>query len=460
MNEHNDDFLFDEESEEVVRRYEQSMQSPDNGYFDVDELETIVDYYLNCGKPTESSKVIDMGLRLHPGNTTLQLKRAKVYLASGETRKALLLLDRINTSGNTEAQLLRGEIFLRMRRLNDADTIFQEMFKADQDDMNTLCLDIAHIYIANTNFQKALEYLEKGLAATPDDTDLMQEAAFCYEQTERADEAIAYYNRIIDKDPYSSETWFNLGLLYFNEADYNNALDAFDYVTVIDENDFGGWLQKGNTLFHLNRFAESLKCYRLCEGKVGYPDILHVFMGECYEKMEEYNNAKLCYQEALRLNDTNVDAWTGLGICDLELDAPSESIHYLQQAIAIDSMNSETWVYLAEAFVNTNQFDKAMEAYRKSLQLEHEQPDTWLALGNLYIDMGQYQTALDCYLLAYSQDQSLEDIRLFLAIARYKLGEPDKALELLQAAKETNPDAATVFLDVCPEAKSLLSGNN
>jgi len=452
MKENSQDFLFDDDSQEVVRRYEQALQSRTVGYFDVEELEVIVDYYLNCGKPKESSKAIDLGMKLHPGSSALQTKRAKVFLASGETRKALQLLERVSNQNDLETQLLKGDALLRLHRDTEAMTIFNRLLDTEEAELNFICLDIAHVFIANCYYKQAIEYLEKGLAEFPNDIDLLQDAAFCYEQTEETNTAIEYYNRMINVDPYSIEAWFNLGLVYFNQSDFTRALDAFDYVTVIDENDFGGWLQKGNALFHLNRYEESLECYRQCEDKVAYPDLLQVFMGECYEKMDQYENAKACYRLSLDLNELNADAWTGMGICCLELDAATESIEYLQKSLALDIDNFETWVYLAEAYVNTNQIKEAEAAYKKSIELENDQPDTWVALGNIYIDLGLYQSALDCYSEAFVQDSTLENIQLFLSIAYYKLGNINKALELLTKAREINANASVIFLDICPEA--------
>ena len=456
MKGYNQEFIFDEESQEVVRRYEQAMQNRTVGYFDVEELEVIVDYYLNCGQPKESSKAIDLGISMHPGSTTLQAKRAKVYLASGDARKAYNILEHIHSSSDVETELLKGEALLRLNHESEAHLIFARLADNTTSDLATLCFDIAHVYISNGYYKRALIYLEKGLTEDPKDIDLLQDAAFCYEQIDKPDTAIGYYNRIIDVDAYSLESWFNLGLAYYNQENYQLALDAFDFVTVIDETDLGGWLQKGNTLFHLNRFQESLECYRRCEATVAYPDLLQIFMGECYEKLDDYTNAQKCYERALEINPQNSEAWSGLGICGLELDTPEKSIEYLRKSLDLDAENFETWVYLAEAYVNTNQVSDAEKAYKKSLKLEQQQPDTWVALGNIYVDTAFYQSALDCYLEAYNQDNSLENINLLLAIAYYKLGEVEKALPLLHLALALNPDASSLFLDICPEAKELL----
>lgn len=456
MKSYNQEFIFDEESKDVVRRYEQAVKSRTVGYFDVEELEVIVDYYLNCGKPKESFKAIDLGMTLHPGSSVLQTKRAKVYLASGEVRKALHVLERIQNPNDVESLLLKGEALLRLNSESDALLIFSELLAGNQSEAAYISADIAHIYISNGYFQNALSYLENAITAEPKDADLLLDAAFCFEQTDRPEMALDYYNRIIDIDAYSIEAWFNMGLVHFGQNNYQKALEAFDFVTVIDEEDSGGWLQKGNTLFHLNRFEESLDCYRHCEGKVAYPDLLLIFMGECYEKLETFADARDCYQKSLDINDQNPDAWTGMGICCLELNLPELSIGYLQRSLDLDSENFETWVYLAEAYVNTSKDKDAEAAYKRSLKLEQHQPDTWVALGNIYVDTTLYQQALDCYMEAYNQDSTLENIHLFLAIAYYKLNDLQKAIPLLQKALQQNPGASSVFLDICPEAKDLL----
>jgi len=455
MDEHIHDFLFDDESEEVIRRYEQAMQNPDQRYFDVEELETIADYYLLCGMPNESSQAIDLGLKLHPNNSTLQMKRAKVYLASGKARKALQLLDRIHETDNPEITLLRGEILLHLHRDAEAHAVIAGLLSTTDIEMEYLCLEIAYVYIASDHYDYALHYLEKGLQQSPQDIDLLQEAALCYEQQGHPETAVAYYDRIIAIDPYSCEAWFNLGLVYFNMKEFELALDAFDFVTVIDEEDFGGWIQKGNVLFQLERYEAALQCYRMCENNIIFMDILHVFIGECYEKLERYETAKRSYREALKINEFNTEAWTGLGICYLELDAPEKSINYFLKSLHIDPANSETWVYLAEAYVNINRMKEAISAYRQSLKLEYEQADTWLALGNLYADSEHYQQALDCYLVALEQNNTLENLHLFLAITCFKLGDIDKTLSFLEEAIRRDANALTLFWDFCPDARDM-----
>lgn len=457
MDELDDNFLFDDESAEIVRRYEQSVNDRDVPYFDVDEVEVIADYYLSCGKTKESFNVIDLGLKLHPNNTSLQTKRAKVYLESGDVRKAYQILERNTLPNDADSLLLKGDALMRLHRSNEAASVFERLIALPGVETESTSLDIAYIYIANNEFAEALHYLKIGLEETPDNIDLLQEAAFCYEQLQQIDQAIEMYHRIISVDPYSSEGWYNLGLIFFNRGLYENAMDAFDFVTVIDEEDTGGWLQKGNSLFHLNRFREALVCYHRCQSLMDFEDLLLIFMGQCHEKLEEFDQASSFYKKALEINDQNIEGWIGLSICDLETELYDAAYQHLQKALEIDPFNSEAWVYLAETYINRNESAQAIDAYQHSLEFDMNQPETWQSLGNLYVETNQYDKALECYQQAILMDDEhlLENIDLLLAVAYCKNGDMLNAKDSLEKALLVNSEAVNMFLEVCPEVESL-----
>ncbi|MBB3185859.1 tetratricopeptide repeat protein [Microbacter margulisiae] len=456
MNAMDNDFLFDEESEDAVRRYEQSVNDRRMPYFDVEELEAIADYYLSYGQTKESSKVIELGLKLHPNNTALQRKRAKVYLLSGEAQKAYQIVERNFPLDDAESLMLKGEALMQLHRTKEASLIFQHLIRLPDIDIESTYLDIAYIYIASGDYSSALSYLEQGVAIDNKSLDLLQETAICCEQLQKIEKAIDYYQRMISIDPYFTEAWYNLGLVYFGQAAYEKALDAFDFVTIIDDKDAGGWLQKGNTFFHLNQYNEALTCYSQCEKLTVYEGILYVFMGECLEKMEKYDEAKIYYNKSLEINNQDVEGWIGLGICALETEDYETAATHFQKALDIEPNNSEALVYLAETQINTNKSEEALMSYRKSLVLEPNQPETWLSMGNVYVDLGLYEQAVVTYQRALSQDDSLENIYLFLAIAEYKSGHISSAMEFLDKARESNPEANMLFLELCPEATSLL----
>ncbi|MGC9150314.1 MAG: tetratricopeptide repeat protein [Microbacter sp.] len=459
MDELDDDFFFDDESAEIVRRYEESVNERNMPYFDVEEVEVIADYYLSCGKTKESFNVIDLGLKLHPNNTSLQTKRAKAYLESGDVRKAYQILERNALPYDADSLLLKGDALMRLHRPKEAVTVFDRMMTLPGIDFETASLDIAYICVANNEFTDALHFLNLGMEHAPDNLDILEEAAFCYEQLNQNDQAIEMYQRIIEVDPYSSEAWYDLGLIFFSRSLYDQALDAFDFVTVIDEEDTGGWLQKGNSLFHLNRFREALVCYHRCQSLMDFEDLLLIFMAQCHEKLEEYAQAASYYAKAVEINEKNIEGWIGMGICALELEQYDAACQHLQKGLELDPENSEAWVYLAESYINRNEPLKAIDAYKESLQLSQDQAETWQSLGTLYLETKKYVNALDAFLMAERltvDDIELPNLKLFLAVAFCKTGDMKMARQFLSKAVTANLEAKDMFREFCPECESWI----
>lgn len=448
-------YQLDDDSSELIARYEQFVAGNGPGYFDVEELETIVDYYLRNGKDVESSKALDLGMKLHPGNSNLQTKRAKIYLALGETQKAMRVLDSISESTDYELLLLKTEALVKSGRHKEADVVCQSIFDNEVDDIDNISIDIALIFMADMNIVKALEYLKVGDAYNDKNVDLLFELAFCYEQLLESEKAIETYNRIINIDSFLAEAWFNLGQVYFVLHDFNKALSAYEFVIAINETDSLAHLQKAHTLFQLEQYRQAVEAY------IEYGNLTDenwqtlLFVGECYEKMERYDEAIVSYEKSLAEKPENYDALTGIAICLLEKELYSESLEYIQRALKVHDEAADAWVYLAEALVGLEKLDDALLAYLKAITLDPNQPDTLMSIANICMDKGEYKTALDYYLAAYDLDNTLEYIDLFLAVAFFKNNNKTAAKIHFKIAVAQNLDAQRLFFEVCPDADMM-----
>lgn len=445
-------YQLDDDSSELIKRYEQFQAGKGPGYFDVEELETIVDYFLRKGKTKEGSKALDLGLKLHPGNSNLQSKRAKIYLAVGETQKAMRILESFGDSSEYELQLLKAEAYVKSGRSKEAELICQTIIDDEQEDIDNVSIDIAFIFIADMNIEKAIHFLKIGDKYNPQNIDLLFELAFCYEQLLESDKAIETYNRIINIDSFLSEAWFNLGQVYFVQLDYKNALNAYDFALAINENDSLACLQKAHAHFQIEDFAQAIESY-LDYGKMtGENWQTNLFIGESYEKMELFDQAIAYYKLSLTEKEENYDALTGISICLLEKELFVDSMYFTKKALEINESAPDAWVYLAEALVGEDNLDDALIAYIKSITLEPNQPDTLMAIANICMDKGEWKTALDYYLAAYDLDNTLEFIDLFIAVAFFKNDDIPASRIYLNQAIAQNLDAYRLFFEVCGDA--------
>lgn len=389
---------------------------------------------------------------MHPHSDELKVKRAKVYISIGENSKALRLLESLTHNKDYEATLLRIEALTRLDRDKEALQIAKNLASTEQDDLDNICLDIAFIYISQLNFETALFFLKSGDKYFAKNVDLLFELAFCYEQMLYTDKAVETYHRIIDIDPYTSEAWFNIGQIHFNNQKFVEALEAYEFALTINPEDSLTCLQKAHSLFQIEKYSDAVETYQEYVSITEASAATDVFIGECYEKMEMYDAAITCYQQAIEKEPENYDALTGVAICLLEKDDFTNSLKYTQRAITINEEAPDAWVYLAEGLVGIDDMDNALIAYLKSISLEPNQPDTLMAIANICMDKYEFKTALEYYLTAYDLDKNLEFVELFIAIAFYKTNNITSAKLYLKKAIALKLDASKMFFEICPDA--------
>jgi len=174
-------------------------------------LEEITDFYLKKGRSKDSTQVVELGLKLHPNSSILLLKKAVLYLEIGEAKRALRILDRLPEKDDTEANLVRSEVLLQLGRRDEAVLLLHQIMEEESFERSNLALDISGILIQASEHEEAAEFIREALKNDPSNMDLLFEMAYNYEQLNQTTDAIRIYNQILALDPYSSETWFNLG---------------------------------------------------------------------------------------------------------------------------------------------------------------------------------------------------------------------------------------------------------
>jgi tetratricopeptide (TPR) repeat protein len=437
--------------DDLLRRYEQSLSDGRPVYYDVDELEVLSDYYWSNGKRFESSAVIDLGLKLHPNNSNLLLKRATLYVEIGDYKHALHILDRLPEKDDGDALLLRAEVYLRLECKQDGLDLIERIMQSERLDKVQRCLDVVAILSDMTWFPLAIDYLQDTLKQYPDNQELLEELAWCYEQVKDYVSCITVYNRMLDLDPYKADIWFNLGQCHFNREEYNKAVEAYEFALTIYPDDQIALLQLGHAHFQASRYKESAVVYEECVKQDPENDIIRVYLGEAYEKSGQLEKALPHYEQAWTLNPLNKDACVGMAVCLMEQKIFGESLTWLDRALKIDEEDPEVWVYLAELMQDLELREEAFMSYLRALSLDPGQPDVLASMGNLAFDDGNYAKALSLYEAARELDPALPGLNLFFALAYARLDQTEQAMKYLDKAVEADPKAIDLFREIMME---------
>lgn len=211
---------------ELVKRYEREHAQGRSIYMDVDEFDSIAEYYLNRGRTHKMYEVVKSALKIHPQSAVLLLKRAILFVEMDEPQKALQLLERLPEMA--DSSIVRASALMRMNHKKEALDIMYHLVEEEENEKDIACWEAVNILTAENCFKEAMYFISLGLAFNPHNADLLYEAAFCSVQLGKIEASVHYNRLLLNEDPYDTDTWYNLGQNHLALEKYQEAMNDFD----------------------------------------------------------------------------------------------------------------------------------------------------------------------------------------------------------------------------------------
>jgi tetratricopeptide (TPR) repeat protein len=456
MSEERDWFFEEEELLSAINRFEEMLKDSTHKYFDVHELEGIINYYINRNNFTKAATAAEYGYKLFPASTIIQLKIAQLLLDRGKLNESMNILDRLEQieGANYEVFILKGTAYNMLGKTSEAQLQFDKAVSLTEENRNEVLYNIGLSFEERQEYTTAIEYFKKAYELDNNNIIILYDLAYCFEKLDKLAESINYYELYLDEDPFSDNAWFNLGTIYSRIPEYDKAIEAFDFAIAINENFGSAYFNKGNILSNLEKYSEALDCYldfiKLEENNV----LALCYIGECYEKTKKYDDAEYYFQRAVTIDPNSADAWYGRGIVKMNEGKLEESLLYLTTALDISEDNTEYLYSLGLVHLKKNNFIISLDYFKKVVELDPNDCDAWLYYSEVYHSMGDLKKAIHILQIAYDLNFENPYINIRLGIYQIKSGSLKKGLEYIEKALRTDPASIEDLLDFYPEASN------
>lgn len=452
--------FFDENNEDnesidfLIERFDAMLSEDGHYFFDVEEYEDLVDYYLSAGELEKCDTVLRYAMEQYPGHSGFVIRQAQVLVSDNKAELALQVLAQVEDAdpSNADIYLTKGAIYSQLRRYNDA---IQEYNKAleSEEDHSTIYSSIAYEYENLGDYTNAIKYLKKVLELDPENETIIFELAFCFEITNQSDESIEYFTSFTDKIPYSKFGWFNLGVAYNAIELFEKAIEAFEFAIAIDPTFSSAYFNKANALAGMQHYRHAINAYRETFEYEEPEALTYYYIGECYEKLEEFDTALDNFRKAVTMDENLADAWIGMGVCYEEMGNIKAALRFIRRGLEIDPENSEYLATLALAQQHGGYIAEASVTYAKAIGFNSLDAGIWLDFSNLFAELNDYPQALeiiDSALVSLPEDASLyyrKSALLFI------LGRTREASELLIKAMSADKDGIDAMFEFAPVLK-------
>jgi tetratricopeptide (TPR) repeat protein len=166
---------------------------------------------------------------------------------------------------------------------------------------------------------------------------------------------------------------------------------------------------------------------------------------------DRFDEAKLIYEQVLKIDPKHFDALQLLGAICIQLKEYLQAVQFLSKALQINPHHAAAYSNYANALKELSRFDEALISANKAISLNPQFAEAQVNRGNALKELGHLEEALASYDQAIEISPQYADAYNNRGNALKELGRLDEALASYDQAIEIRPDYSEVLWN-----KSLL----
>ena len=274
-------------------------------------------------------------------------------------------------------------------------------------------------YIANKNYENALEVLRVVEDREKDNPSINSEFGYCLGELKQFDEAIKYYLKAEKYGRKDAWTYSQLGWSYRNAEKYKEALEA--YLKAQQLGDKVAWINAeiGMCYKELGNYEEALRYSLMLENFEEFKNDIFVLsnIAHLYEERQEYNNQLKYFEKIEKIVVGDYQFYLDHAYCLILLGRYTEAIAKVEKALELHE-DIYPISQLAFCYRNLEEWEKALRYYLKAKSFGRD--DAWINIefGLCYKELIDFEKSLEHYLRAYEDERYKDNSFLLLEISK------------------------------------------
>ena len=363
----------------------------------------------------------EKALAINPEYTLLYPSLGIAYLEKGDIAKGEDALVKSEKAGidSTDVQFLRGLIFFKQNRNEDALAAFDKAIAAD------------------ARFVEAQYYRGRIL-----------------DRQGRQDQAIAAYKQTVATDPTFAPASFDLGVAYYNKGDYANAVDAYQQSAKYDDKNSQTRANLASSYRQLGRYGEANAEYKTASIGMRTPE-LYSEWGYSLGQTGAWEESVDKLDTAAEMSPTGVDnsnvSWAYYNSGKTKTAAKDDegakkdfdqSKTYSQKAVTLDPKLDAAYLNLGSTHNALGEYQLAVNVLNTAVSLNNNWVIAMNQLGYGYRGLNDLKNAVAIFKRAVDLDGRNTYGLFNLGEAYYASGNKNEAKKINDRLRKINPSLA------------------
>lgn len=283
---------------------------------------------------------------------------------------------------------------------------------------------IGEIYFLENNLDEAEKIFTESLAIVPSDLRSLEYLSQIAIAQQDIPSVKFYCEKILSLNRGNIDALLSLGVVYFNDGQYDKAQNFFLTALQIESNN-------------------ELVLYNL---------------GVLYLTIGDFHNAEITLNKAIQINPQNGTLYQALGFSCLLSQRYEEAERYLIKAISIDQNLLEAKKGLVILYQNLVKLEESLEYINEIKLMDPNFPQLNLLIANQKFIIGELDSAIVYTLIEIDEDPNQADVYYFLSTLYSLNGEELKSQNVLAKAEKvlTNENVDSQY-EMTLKPKSLMN---
>ena len=441
-----------------ISKFESMLKTNSFLFFDSNEYEEIIVYYIEIGNIFLAKKAISLALKQYPDSTILSLLHIEVLLLNNEVVKAEQIALKIYEIDplNPEILIQKAKIYSKKKNHIKAIELLEEIKENSDLYYDALSL-IGKEYLFIDDFENAKNIFMKCLKQDDFDYSVLNNILYCFDSIGDSKSTIKYLNSFLETNPYSEIAWHQLGKEYVKDKRYEEALSAFDFAIISDDSFVGAYIEMAKILEKLNRINEAIEKYEISIG-INQPTTFALYrIGRCHYKLGNNDLALSYFIQTIEEDPIHDKAWMSIAIIYYNKNDFNESKNNLLKALEIDSDKIKYWELYAKINVKIDNFEEAELAIKEILSLGKLDVNTLTFLTQTLIKIPKNESLIKGLLKSINlfPKSAENEINYLLSAIYFKILDNENAISHLKKAYFYNPAKYNYFKKLFPVIPKL-----
>lgn len=392
-----DSFFDDYEIQELVKKFENQLNNQQHMYFDADELNLIIEHYVQNNDIEKINIISDLAIKFHTDNPITNLIIAKKYLAVQNADEAMKYLSlNNNPTQDPDYYLSLGFCYSLLEKHQDSISAYKKAIKLlNNENCDDIYNSIAVEYMLLRKFEEALICFKKGTKACPDISEQYTEITNCYFYLDKSDEAIDFFKKEVDNNPYNIDAWMSLGNCYLRLQLLEKSIEQYEFALAINPRITKAYTNILSLLNGLDKYQESIEtAEEAIRNKVKDP-LLYCLYGDALSKTGNKVDALTNFKIAIELDENIAEAYAGIAFIFSEDNNPESAIKFLKRANSLAPYNTDYLFVLAEEHNKLGKYKISIKYLKEIEDIFPYDPNLYIALMEVYILMDDIKHAIN-----------------------------------------------------------------